>query len=260
MLRENVSAELLDVLLYKEKKRRRHTAARPFAAFSLRLSGESVFHTSCGPLTAPAGSIAFVPSGEGYDRTVSGEETIAVFHLLLHGEACGEFDVFIPKDPEAYRPLFLEALRIWEEKPRGYRYAATAVFYRILSRMEEDGVIFGARRVGLAERAAEYLERHFREPTLSVSLLAERLYVSEAYLRRRFRERYGESPKAYLCGVRMRNAQSLLATGYYTQKEIAERCGYGDVKYFRTAFRAHVGCTPSEWERRARVDSSPPHR
>lgn len=255
MLRENVSAELLNVLLYKEKKRRRYTEARDFSALSMRLSGESVFHTAEGSLSAPVGSIAFVPSGQGYDRTVSGEETIAVFHFLVHGEECGEFDVFVPKDPDAYRPLFLEALSLWEEKPRGYRYAATAIFYRILSLMERDGVIFGARQVGLAERAAEYLERHFRESQLSVARLAERFYVSEAYLRRRFRERHGVSPKAYLSEVRMRHARSLLSTGYYTQKEIALRCGYGDVKYFRTAFKAHEGCTPTEWGRRERVDS-----
>ena len=247
MLRENVSAELLNVLLYKEKKRRRYTEARDFSALSMRLSGESVFHTAEGSLSAPVGSIAFVPSGQGYDRTVSGEETIAVFHFAMLASSGGLIETFTPQDPAPYRALFLEAIRLWEEKPKGYRYDATAVFYRILSQMERDGALFSKSEGGLAARAAEYLERNFRDRALTVSALAAQHYVSEAYLRRRFRERYGMSPKQYLEAIRVRHAISLLSTGYYTQTEIADRCGYSDVKYFRTAFKVKTGYTLSEY-------------
>lgn len=245
-MQESISVEILDVLLYTEKKRHRRTASRSFYALSFRLSGESVFHLSGDPLRAESGSIVFVPQGIDYDRTTDGE-SIAVFHFRMRETAPLALSVYMPNEPERYRMLFLEALRIWEEKPRGYRFSVTSIFYRILAMMTEDGFFHGEEQTGLAERAAEEIQRRFRETGLSVSVLADALYVSEAYLRRKFRERYGMSPKRYLDAVRIENAVSLLRTGYYTQKEIADRCGYSDVKYFRTAFKARTGYTPSEY-------------
>lgn len=248
MLQEHISVELLDVLLYKEKSKRPYTAGRPFSALSFRLDGRSDFDTEQGTLSAETGSVVYVPQGKAYTRVTEGE-TIAVFHFHLHDPVTDAIEVFLPENVERYRVLFSEALRIWEEKPRGYRHAATALFYRILAAMEEDGVLFTAHTAGLAERAAEYLQRHFREQRLTVSALAEHCHVSEAYLRRVFHARYGVAPKAYLDGVRIAHAESLLETGYYSQKEIAHRVGYGDVKYFRTAFKARTGKTPSEYLR-----------
>ena len=35
---------------------------------------------------------------------------------------------------------------------------------------------------------------------------------------------------------------------YYTQREIAERCGFSDVEYFRCAFKTKTGQTIAEYE------------
>lgn len=249
MLQEKVSVELIDVLLYREKHKKVHTGARDFCALSLRLSGGSVFRTEEGPLSAPEGSVTFIPASLGYDRTTDGETT-AVFHFLLHDPRPSGIAVFAPQDPERYRAVFLEALDVWEKKPKGYRFAATALFYRLLSMMEEDGVLFGEDGNGLAERAAEYLCRHYRERDLTVAAVAARFYVSEAYLRKKFRERYGYGPKHFLERTRITNAISLLRTGYFTQTEVADRCGYSDVKYFRAVFKGWTGRSIGEYLKR----------
>jgi len=41
--------------------------------------------------------------------------------------------------------------------------------------------------------------------------------------------------------MRVNYAKSLLETGYFSQKEIAARCGFLDVGYFRTMFRKKMG-------------------
>ena len=255
MLSELCSAEISNVFLYKERNRRVRTAARSFAALSFRLAGSGVFRTPDGSIPAPEGSVAFVPAGLAYDRVSEGE-SIVVFHFVPKGICPDRITVFVPRDPEAYRTLFLEAMRIWDEKRAGYRFAVLSVFYRILARMEEEfgGDSEQAGGNALAKRAADEIKRCFRDPETTVSALAARLYVSEAYLRRRFKEAFSVSPKQYLDRERIGYAKALLETGYYSQKEIASRCGYSDVKYFRTAFKTETGLTPSEYRKRVRVE------
>lgn len=253
MLSELCSAEISNVFLYRSRNRRVRTAARSFAALSFRLAGSGVFRTPEGSVSAPEGSIAFVPSALAYDR-VGEEESIVVFHFVPQGDCPDRISVFTPREPEAYRALFLEAMRLWDEKRAGYRFAVLSVFYRILARMEEESGSDTEQSGGnaLAKRAADEIRRRFRDPEITVSALASMLYVSEAYLRRRFKEAFSVSPKQYLDRERIGYAKALLETGYYSQKEIAFRCGYSDVKYFRTAFKTETGRTPSEYRREVR--------
>lgn len=253
MLSELISAEISNVFLYRERNRRVRTAARSFAALSFRLAGSGVFRTPNGSVTAPEGSVAFVPPALAYER-ISDGESIVVFHFAPKGNCPDRISIFTPKESEGYRALFLEAMRLWDEKKAGYRFAVLSIFYRILARIEEESGTDTGQSGGndLAKRAADEIRRHFRDPGITVSALASMLYVSEAYLRRRFKEAFSVSPKQYLDRERIGYAKILLETGYYTQKEIAFRCGYSDVKYFRTAFKTETGLTPREYRREAR--------
>ena len=250
MLPEEAAVRLHDVFLYHGKKTRTPTAARAFSSLSLRLSGESVFYTDRETVDVPEGSVIYIPAGQSYVRAVRSEETIVVFHFTVFGADLQGLSLRMPEDARTSRALFLEALRLFEEKPSGYRFAATAVFYRILALLHRDSETAYRATDGLAVRAAELIERRFSDPALSIASLADALFVSTAYLRRAFRLHYGTSPKEYLSGVRARHAQALLLTGYYSQKEIAEKCGYSDVKYFRVAFGRETGESPAEYVRR----------
>ena len=49
------------------------------------------------------------------------------------------------------------------------------------------------------------------------------------------------SIKEYLDTLRIQYAKSLLETGYFSQTEIASRCGFSDAGYFRTVFKRKLG-------------------
>ena len=249
MLPENMVVELLDVFLYHHKKSFCKTKARPFSALSLRLSGESRFTSGAEEANGSAGTIAFVPQGVTYDRTILCDEEIVVFHFMLCNGAAGEVALFTPDNPAPYRELFLRALSIWEAKEKGYRYRATALFYEILALMQREGVAIADNTQRDMHEAAAYLQKHFTDPVLSISALAKRFSVSEAYFRRRFAAVHGVSPKQYIDALRIGLAVTLLGSGYYSQVEIAARCGYSDAKYFRTAFRRKTGVTPAQCAR-----------
>jgi AraC-like DNA-binding protein len=246
LLPEDITADILDVMLYHSKKMKIHNEKRPFSALSFRLEAQNSSFLQKKSLPAKAGSIAFVPQDVEYDRTTDGEQTI-VFHFTLYNSAPHDIRMFLPEHPEEYRALFEKALMLWQDKPSGYKYATTALFYEILAKMVKDGANADNSVDRLAHSAAEYLKAHFSDSGLSVAEVAAKLFVSEAYLRRKFHESFGASPKRYLDSIRINHAVSLLKTQYYSQKEIAERCGYSDVKYFRTAFKKHTGSTPGNY-------------
>ena len=242
----DIAADILDVMVYQSKKQRIHTEKRPFSALSFRLEAQNSCFYQKKPLPAKNGSITFVPQDTEYDRTTDGEKAV-VFHFTLYNSVTHDISVFDPIDPDEYRSMFLAALRLWEEKPIGYKYMVTSIFYQILAKMMADGADMYDNVDRLAYSVAEYLKTHFANPDLSIADVAATLFVSEAYLRRKFHESYGTSPKRYLDSIRINYAISLLKTQYYSQKEIAERCGFSDVKYFRTVFKKRTGCSPGDY-------------
>ena len=94
------------------------------------------------------------------------------------------------------------------------------------------------------------LERNFRNANYKVSGLSACLYISETYLRRLFHAQLGMSPKRYLIKYRVNQAQIMLKTTSASQTEIAQACGFSDVKYFRAAFKAESGLTVSQYRHR----------
>ncbi len=242
---DNFSIDLLDILLYEEKRERVHTGGRNFSALSFRLEGDTRFLFAGKEFCAGKNSVAFVPEKLGYDRVNSRPEKIVVFHFTLLSGGADGITVFSPRDPEKCRKLFEKALSIWQSDDVGKKYAATAVFYEIIAelfRSSPDEVS------GDLHDQIRYMRANFRDPDLRVSSLSERFGISDSYFRRQFRAVAGVSPKQYLDGLRIDYASFLLKTCDFSQKEIASLSGFKDVKYFRTAFKRRTGATPSDYK------------
>lgn len=59
----------------------------------------------------------------------------------------------------------------------------------------------------------------------------------------------GMSPKAYLSWLRIERAKELLRRGQHSITEVAMACGFSSSQYFATVFRAHTGCSPTQYLR-----------
>ncbi|MBQ9760462.1 MAG: helix-turn-helix transcriptional regulator [Clostridia bacterium] len=84
---------------------------------------------------------------------------------------------------------------------------------------------------------------------LSLERIARACGVSVSALESKFRAMYGVSVYRYLIGLRMEEAQRLLAETSYTVTEIAGRCGYENLFYFCNVFKKHCGMTPTEYRK-----------
>lgn len=237
----NIAVRLRDVLLFSRRAGAYHTNARSFASLAYRLDdAKSKYIFSGKKLCTHTNHISYVPPELAYDQTGSDSSAI-VFHFDVFGSFSDEIEVYEFADYEAYKALFQRALAVWNGREPGYQYRAAAVLYEILAAMQQSCTASGAAGSDFIVQTKEYIDAHFADSSLTVQQLAARAYVSTSYLRRRFRETYHIGPKEYLDAVRLQYARSLLQTGYYTQAEVAARCGYRDVKYFRTLFSRKCG-------------------
>ncbi len=239
MLPENIAVNVTDVLNYHQKHGRFNVRKRNFSAISLRLNTNGKYICNNKTITFKPPSICFIPAGVDYER-ISLEDDVLVIHFNILNYCMKDIEVYKIPDIEKYKRLFVKALQIRLEGLPGSQHRENAVLYEILGELASDVRFMSSKKDYIAE-SAEYMKQNFFNPELSIDFLAKRSNVSSAQYRRKFKERYQKSPKQFLDTLRFDYAKSLLETGYYSQKEIAFRCGFSTVEYFRTAFKKEYG-------------------
>lgn len=95
---------------------------------------------------------------------------------------------------------------------------------------------------------AEYAIRKAHYQTMNAKDLSKIMAVSERTLNRRLKELTGETPKAFIDGVRISHACTLLVTTNKSVKEIAFSLGYSDDSVFRRLFKQKMKMTPSNYQ------------
>lgn len=83
------------------------------------------------------------------------------------------------------------------------------------------------------------------ERNVSVRELAARVHLSAERFAVLYRSFFHTTPHADVIEARLLKARRLLCTTPLSQKEIADRCGWGDSHYFSRLFREKTGVTPS---------------
>lgn len=81
--------------------------------------------------------------------------------------------------------------------------------------------------------------------------LSARVGVSSEHLRRLCLSHLGHSPMRQVTALRMRQAMALLASESYTVEAVAHLVGYENPFAFSTAFKRHIGVSPSEYRQKA---------
>jgi transcriptional regulator GlxA family with amidase domain len=84
---------------------------------------------------------------------------------------------------------------------------------------------------------------------LSVTVMADHVGMSTRTFARVFRQELGMTPAAYVEGVRVEAARSLLETTRRGVAEVARVCGFGTVETMHRVFKRTVRVTPGEYRR-----------
>ena len=94
-----------------------------------------------------------------------------------------------------------------------------------------------------------FIEKNYQH-TLSIENLAGKYYMSNRNFIRRFEGATGNTPLEYLQRVRIEAAKKLLENSSDSIEQIAAKCGYDDIGFFRKIFKRHVALNPKEYQKK----------
>ncbi|MGE4564947.1 MAG: helix-turn-helix domain-containing protein [Victivallaceae bacterium] len=97
--------------------------------------------------------------------------------------------------------------------------------------------------------ACRMLSKNFADGEAE-GVTARMLGMSEAHLRRLFKERFGVTPHRFLNQYRMLTAQHMLLHTTRTVSEIGKRCGFQSIYAFSRFFAGNSGVSPLQYRKR----------
>ena len=109
----------------------------------------------------------------------------------------------------------------------------------------------GASEAGnfIVNAALNYMRENCMQQHLSLSDIADHVYVSQWHLSKLLNRETGKSFFDLLGSMRIEKAKSLLRTPGMNIQEVAEGTGYTDVAHFSRTFKKLTGQTPGEYRK-----------
>lgn len=237
---------------------------------------ETEHETLSQPFLRPLYYLFLVTDGSAVLRMAGREHTVTVGDLFVGFPGC-PYEV---KSEGAFRYLYIsfygscvshifERLSIRIEEPvfRGFDKVAEYWFSAIsrfhsqnadflpesvllytLSFVGGDGESAEMKQNGntMFEMVREYVDNHYRDPSLSLGSVATIFSYTEKYLSSLFKKHMELGFNQYVNRLRISYALRLIEDGCTSVREIAERSGFYDALYFSKVFKKKVGATPTE--------------
>lgn len=221
--------------------------ASSVSGLGYRISGNTLFESHGKKYFVDAGGFSYLPAHVEFTR-ISTDEELIVIHFRCHGADEDEIQIFNPENSSRFAGYFFDILKEWEESSPGYIHRCHALFYKMLEEMELYHTANPTnQKEGIIKNSITYMNANFDNSEISIAKIAEKSFISEVYFRKIFKEVFGISPIKAIQQMRIEKAKKLLDTGYFSIKEVAQKSGFDNVKYFSTVFKKEAGCTPSDY-------------
>ena len=235
-----------------------------FLEISLVVDGEECVEFSNETYHAGAGDIIIKNAGllhqeEGKSQDGLVELSIGISGVRLEGLADNTLidESVIPVVPAddmmpVLRELFLAMERMYKDSVTSYaptiHLALTTFVSLVLLLADKNGrkKENKARRDPQIEKVLRYIDSHF-ESNISLDTVAKKFCLSPYYLSRKFKTDVGYTVNQYIQSRRLGKAEQRLAFEDTPIKEIALACGFSNLKYFYSLFKAKTGHTPNEF-------------
>lgn len=219
-------------------------AARPYHALAFRLCGSASFsHDGFCAATNP-GDVFYMPANYSYEAKYKEKNEILVIHF--ESDLISKMENFQLSSSHIISSRFHKLYDIWNKKADGYYYQALSIMCEILEGISaQQATGFRSETVKAFENAVEYMENNYTSNEFSINKTVERAYMSNTYFRKLFYTKFGMTPARYLTTRRLIYAEKLLSTGKYSIKEVAEKSGFCDAKYFSRLVKKEYGVPPS---------------
>lgn len=242
---ESLSFNLLDVVILNQGEVNTYNSGRHFDAISFRIKSDTVIKTENDTFVLKDNSVCYGPAMVNYTRT-SKHDYMIVVHFNSINYSSKNIEVFYPENPEPIKALFFEIYDCWTKKETGYRHRSAAILNLIFAEIYKRAHIKKEINPKI-KNSVTYITENYMKSDISITKVAEYSNMSEVYFRKLFKKEFGISPKKYIIDARIKLAESLIESGYYSLYEVSEKCGFSDYKYFSTEFKKITGSSPSDY-------------
>ena len=152
---------------------------------------------------------------------------------------------------ELFNKIYLE----FTNRDRGYIQIISAyvteLIVKIFRKMDSaQNKELSSNQKQVVNSTLAYLRRNYQKQ-ISLEELASQVFLSKDYFSRMFRQTTGMPASVFLQNIRVEEACNLLSTTNIAIKDVAQQCGFHDVKYFYSTFKKVTGLTPRQY----RIDS-----
>lgn len=117
----------------------------------------------------------------------------------------------------------------------------------IISRAENEEQELAEEKNNTVERLKTYINEHYAEG-ITLEILADLVHMNAAYVSILFKREEGISYSNYLTDIRMEHAGKLLEKGEKA-KDVCEKVGYFDYRYFNRVFKKYYHMTPDTYKK-----------
>lgn len=225
----------------------------PYHQLEYALAGVAEVETPAGRYLLPPQQAIWIPAGLAHVTTLRRVHSISLFLDPRLAAAPDDRARVLPA-----APVVREMLAYGTRWPIG-RIGSDATadrFFEVLAALVLDWLVhetplyLPSSSDPIVRAAIEHTDASLSSATLAA--VCREVGVSERSLRRRFAEHLGMSWQGYVVQSRLQRAAALLAERDVTVLEAAVAVGFENGSSFARAFRARLGETPSEYQRRVR--------
>jgi len=245
--------EITNMYHQKDVEWKRDTyAPRAFDAIVFFEDGKIDYHFDRASITAQKGDYLFLPrnvpySGEMRSNTVS---YFVLDFLCAEETAFAQFpapSVFTPSNYALQIYNFSTMLKSWNMQKINRQFQAKAFVYSLLSEVLEEP--HATRATAPITEILEYVVENLEDPSLKVSTLCEKFFISESQLRRNFLKATSLSPNQYILTLRINKAKNELSGTEKSIAQIASDCGFTSPYYFSRCFSEVENTTPTAYRK-----------
>lgn len=122
-------------------------------------------------------------------------------------------------------------------------YDMAKIYLKTVEQGEEE--YNSAYNIRTVEEIQKYIDDHFFDSGLSLTSIAEKFFITEAYVSKLFKRVSGQNFSKYIEKIRMENAQILIQEGKAIS-EVSSLVGYNSPQVFRRAWKRYYSGLPSK--------------
>lgn len=141
------------------------------------------------------------------------------------------------------------------------QFGSIAQFKRFVldacQRLKEENVVRQQRDESFKNTVTAFVEQHYDDINLNVTVLADQLNVSQSYLSTHFKRQSGVNASDYIHLVRIAKGKELMRDPALSLTQIARQIGYISDATFIRSFKKYEGITPGVYRKNfIRIESS----